>query len=1381
MAEITNISTEKKLVLNDQVASRDISRKFGRPEDYIELHIYNTNNQLLFSEQNFTQYSFPPGSTDLQSLTSEINMDPVEVLRSYGYTSGKYKLIFNIQRKKIFTSTEPPFTITEISPTKREIRGVANNVNNETFDTSLKSFISEIEGSLYFKDFVLNLGKNINPLGINILLNTNPSKHEILIKLLEPLPSTISTRDLFSIAEEISDPLSLTIDLGEPELEDNSTPLQGPNFKIDTRLNNSVPSSYKNYDEVLNYSFTSSYQNLLNQLENREIPEIVYDYIRPVSEENEDIDQPYHFENFVHFGSALERVKNFAYKIELIELYDSEINQLNLIPTSSTFTLTNKEDVNTKKQNLIKGFDGYEQFLYYNSGSNFSWPKSTITLPYTLYHNTSSQVKAWLGDERFSFPNYGGQLLSASLFDNQNEYALINLVPKHIVDNPDNDFYQTFVHMIGHHYDTIWTYIKAMTDVQDAHNKTGISKDLVYLQLKSLGIEAFDQFENSNLIEYILGQGINSNALGDFVVGDYTVGGNSNAFYNAEDGIKTFVTASNIGSIPKQDITKEIWKRLYHNAPYLLKTKGTERGLKALMSCYGVPSTILNVKEYGGSTVAPAGPIKDIDLADFYKTFTYEKSGLALKGNTTSDSSPFITTNWSSSLTDALSASNKTIELRIKPNRTEGNNYNVLSLKGSGSAGHILLSIENYTGNDISSSNDSTQYGRLNFSTGSSGDTLSSTNYFPLYNGSFWNIFLSSEGISGSTSNIEFGAYQANFNRNISSYTSTYTQPESHRAITFGDPYYEAGSYIGGASEVLIAGEQDILDIGFSGSIQELRYYFGEILSDATLKKHALEPFMYAGNTISSSFDNIVLRLPLGSNDQQDTSSFHPNIDVDYLGAIVNTSASQYEEVVENHYHPTPDTVGISMTSEKVRIDTGTVDDDILSINVRSEESTLDRQPQDFEDLGVFFSPTTEINEDIVYQLGAFRLDDYIGSPLPSAQSSSNYGDLKTIKDIYFKRVNKRYNYWDYIKTIQYFDHTLFKLVEQFVPMKANLKTGLLIEPHYLERNKFARELPVIDYGTTMTEGSYQTLDFQIDPERAFTLSGSSVITTNNLSSTTSSITGKRLETGTNVTIDIDDYVLDEQQNIAQAPIKPLLSEGTRTVIFEETFSSDISTLEGITSYFDGSETLTSANSTFPTDQGHVSGSKVLKIGDDSGNDASGLIFDAKIPLNPEKLYEFEVRIKGEADNEGFVYAGAQGFDAGGNSVNAVGNSVTTVQFNVLRTNNPLTSTSFTVFKGYMLGQGADGVNVSSGRFPDILNPGKFHSNVTQFSPYFLMNYNGEAGIMYIDYFTIREVGRGQFSGYIARKSSTLLGNAVKGRLSSIYYRKLTNGKETEY
>ena len=79
-----------------------------------------------------------------------------------------------------------------------------------------------------------------------------------------------------------------------------------------------MPSSYKSYDDILSYGITSSYQNLINKLENREIPEIPYDYIRPVSESSigEPIETVYHFENFVHFGSALERVKNFQYKLD---------------------------------------------------------------------------------------------------------------------------------------------------------------------------------------------------------------------------------------------------------------------------------------------------------------------------------------------------------------------------------------------------------------------------------------------------------------------------------------------------------------------------------------------------------------------------------------------------------------------------------------------------------------------------------------------------------------------------------------------------------------------------------------------------------------------------------------------------------------------------------------------------------------------------------------------------------------------------------------------------------------------------------------------------------------------------------------------------------
>ena len=88
-----------------------------------------------------------------------------------------------------------------------------------------------------------------------------------------------------------------------------------------------------------------------------------------------------------------------------------------------------------------------------------------------------------------------------------------------------------------------------------------------------------------------------------------------------------------------------------------------------MISDSGIPSTILNIKEYGGSTTV-TGPLKDIKYADHYKTFTYQKSGLALKGESGANGY-FVKTNWSSSLTNALSSSAKTIEFRIKPYRLE--------------------------------------------------------------------------------------------------------------------------------------------------------------------------------------------------------------------------------------------------------------------------------------------------------------------------------------------------------------------------------------------------------------------------------------------------------------------------------------------------------------------------------------------------------------------------------------------------------------------------------------------------------------------------------------------------------------------------------------
>ena len=372
---------------------------------------------------------------------------------------------------------------------------------------------------------------------------------------------------------------------------------------------------------------------------------------------------------------------------------------------------------------------------------------------------------------------------------------------------------------------------------------------------------------------------------------------------------------------------------------------------------------------------------------------------------------------------------------------------------------------------------------------------------------------------------MEFGAYKANHTKNVFKYTNTVA---NNYDSTFGRTSGTGATYV-------FAGYND-----YSGSIQELKANWGEELTDLTLTKHALEPFMYAGNHPSSSYDNVIIRLPLGSNDLRTLENFPPNEGLTNASTLAaQTATTTWEEVVETHYHPTPDSVGASMTSEKVRMDDGTIDDDILSTTIRCEESILDRVPQDFEDLGIFFSPTTEINEDIVYTLGGFRLDDYIGSPLPSVQTASDYIDLQAMNSYYFRKVSASYNYWEYTKLIQYIDHTLFKLIEQWVPFKANTKTGLLIEPHYLERSKFRRQIPVIEDGQTMVPASYTTINARIDPEKEFTIQSSSVVYTSNLLSGSHDADGFRNTQGLNTFIDVSGYILDEPQNGTQSPIIP--------------------------------------------------------------------------------------------------------------------------------------------------------------------------------------------------------------------------------------------------
>ena len=351
----------------DDLKSVSVDRKFGRPEDFVDVHIYDLNNKLLNSINNYTDFSI---GENKGGLTNEINIDPQQILNENGYNTGEYKIKTNIQKRKIFNSITPIFRISEISATRNELK-LATTQGNTVLDSNSRNYIQTIQNSTYFREFILGFQNDINIVGINIDIDKSDSNQFLLlIKLLKPLPDNISVGDKLNIVEDIVDPLEIIYNLGDLPPIDTTTPIKGPNFKIDTRLNPKVSNEFKSFNDILSTSSTSSYQKLLSKLDGYEIPEIEYGYVRPIDTGSLAFTTvtPTHFENFVHFGSATELLNNFKYKLELIELYDHQLGEVETITgdTLQSVAYTNASaSIKLKKENLIQGFSGYEQFLYF--------------------------------------------------------------------------------------------------------------------------------------------------------------------------------------------------------------------------------------------------------------------------------------------------------------------------------------------------------------------------------------------------------------------------------------------------------------------------------------------------------------------------------------------------------------------------------------------------------------------------------------------------------------------------------------------------------------------------------------------------------------------------------------------------------------------------------------------------------------------------------------------------------------------------------------------------------------------------------------------------------------------------------------------------------
>ena len=1087
MAEEVSISSVSPSSLETQVySSQDInllnefelSREFGAEQDIIEYHIFDSTNNLLSSSYNYTSYSTQVTNPS-SSLYNTLYIDPDQDLNNSGYDIGEYNVLYNFYRPVFLSSNTTRYFIKEISSDRTEIKITTNDLSYNAVGTSYFNYVTSKAGKSFYSDLLLNFGDNNTLIAVNTLLDTEDTAQPgIFVKLYEPLPSGYNLKDTLWVVEEISDPISFQVNIQFTAEETEQVEyLRGPNTNIDLNDKTNSPTKYFNTNELLGTILTSSYQQVQSVLEEKGIG-INIDYTD--------------YNNFVHFGSAYDRLANFKHKLTQIQSYQSDLNTIKgLDPLTDQVSIsaseaTLQENIDT----LIEQFDGYEYYLYFESGSK-AWPKSNQYPPYNNYAVTSDSASVWYGSIDENSGYYGGQILSASLYDTNNQNFVWNTLPAYVQEDAQNQNLELLVAMLGQSFDTTWTYTKAITDINVADNRIdhGISKDLVADTLRSLGIKLYTSNRTN--------QDVFTTLLGITPSGSLV----------PETGslrVETYISASNEVT-PYDDISKEVYKRIYHNLPYLLKTKGSYRGLRALLNCFGIEDTILRIHEYGGIE-------KNIQqITQFYENHVY-----AL--NTRQSSSvevpwlpslmPMVGEHWEDmdvdwnnieGWWDGVLAEDQvpdTVQFRFKPSSIPSASYATQSLfqVNTGSATQFGIQLRHT----------SASYGEMKFIlSGSQGYVTSSPILQPFFTGGFWDVMLRRDpgklnlNQTGSDVTYElvtkngkwdgdsaFIHYEASSSIFISGSTSS-SYNEAWSTYTFTSGNTELLGYLGGTGSNNVIAPDNVI---FDGEFQEFRYWITS-LSQSIFDQHVLNPTSYADNDITSSYYNLVYRLPLGSYDQISGSdgdnritSQHPMVTGSYAptGSFLGTGSSTVNFAIINNFTTNsfksesridaiqgPDLGGFVTNENKIRvlnneIISGSTLSPYVSVQINQLSSSIIDYTPDLDIAEIAISPQNSIDQDIINQFGFFDIDEYIGDP--NLSGSLTYPRLDELKNFYFRKYYQKTSVLQSIRLLSYFDNSLFKMLRDFVPAKTLLNTGLVVKPTILERTKQERFEPAFTY-----------------------------------------------------------------------------------------------------------------------------------------------------------------------------------------------------------------------------------------------------------------------------------------------------------------------------
>lgn len=898
----------------------------------------------------------------------------------------------------------------------------------------------------YLKNF-LNFGNNnYFPVLAHDFLDERSSPSDpltLVIKLSTSLPNNISTKDTCWISNFGMVPFVLTTIFQNPSVF-KTIKISSANFGATTQFitKQNVNKLYSADD----LSFNTETDNSITINKNASLLNVDYS----------------HFDNFIIFSSADLRLNVFEGKMKSWTSLSSSLNLLNQKLSSSLATttiypyyLTEKTSIDDQMTELVQSFDGFESFLF-NSG-NYTYSilsSSFISSSYILSNREKAQ-----------------------LYDRNNKDSLISNTPEFVINDSKNEDYLTFLSMVGHHFDDIYTYIAALPIERQVKNEisSSISTNTLKEMLISMGWNVDDIINSLNIDDVYL------NSLNS----------------------KTYDTLS------ADQRLQIIWNRILVNLPGIYKTKGTETCVQFLMSCYGLPSSLISVREYGGTDFSD----------DSQPTFKLDEKTFVTRFSNVSDY-----------IEGPIPNSVHTVEFKFaieKPETYINRNYCPMFVSIP-----YPYTESNHRAWSVGITKLPGQYsGQIEFhiESGSTGTVITSS-MLPLFNGDIFSVMLrrnQRDGLFQSSTDVnatplKYDLYvQRNENgRRIFYSTSSVNLLASDNRIFSQYGLFRLGNGSPDSNFIGILDKLSIWDIslgnldfeehvndinsyGFSGSnaFQDLwvrlnwdypQNFYATLANSSSVwldnrSSYYAIPNYYVngvGGTIdstlySASLDIISSRwrtfYPTGSAIIL-AKNFPSVIDPNWTSSF-NTTICSWQSGSSYPFHFREITYQQDINASKfgpnkyknkkirkvdyeieARLDSEDKSANIINTTISGESNQI----------GFFIDPQDSKNKDIIRYVGKEGIMEFISDP--ADLYSDRYYNLRNKNYEYVSSGNKR-TYFNELLTVYkfYFDKSIFEAIKNILPARANIYTGVVIEPTILERPKYQNK-PI----TSSVQISYQ-------------------------------------------------------------------------------------------------------------------------------------------------------------------------------------------------------------------------------------------------------------------------------------------------------------------